>query len=100
MGVAIVQSDNYIVYMSNSTTPQTTQTPDSEIAGRILTALSDKTLTQGELAQEIGISHTTLRRGLEQHRGDSRSFTIRELGKIAAALNVPTSTLLPAELAA
>ena len=79
-------------------TEATPTTPDSEIADRILTALSDKNLTQEALAQEIGISYSTLRRGLEQHRGDRRSFTILELGKIANTLGVSPAALLPATL--
>ena len=78
--------------------PATEATPDSEIAARILTVLSDKDLTQEALAQEIGLSYSTLRRSLEQHRGDRRSFTVLELGKIADALNIHPSMILPAAL--
>jgi len=81
--------------MNKSPAAEATRTPDSEIADRILTALSDKDLTQGELAQEIGVSYSTLRRGLEQHRGDRRSFTILELGKIAGALDVRPAAFVP-----
>ena len=78
--------------------PATEATPDSEIAARILTVLSDKNLTQEALAQEIGLSYSTLRRSLEQHRGDRRSFTVLELGKIADTLGVAPAALLPATL--
>ena len=84
--------------MNKSPAAEATQTPDSEIAARILTVLSDKNLTQEALAQEIGISYSTLRRGLEQHRGDRRSFSVLEIGKIADALNIHPSTLLPPAL--
>jgi transcriptional regulator with XRE-family HTH domain len=84
--------------MNKSPAIEPQQTPDSEIAARILNALGDNNLTQEALAQEIGISYSTLRRGLEQHRGDRKSFSILEIGKIANALNVPASTLLPATL--
>jgi len=97
--LAIVRTDIYIGYMNKSpATEVTPTTPDSEIADRILTALSDKDLTQEALAQEIGISYSTLRRSLEQHRGDRRSFTILELGKIASILDVSPAALLPATL--
>ena len=78
--------------------PAAPATPDSEIAARILTVLSDKNLTQEALAQEIGLSYSTLRRSLEQHRGDRRSFTVLELGKIADTLGVAPAALLPATL--
>lgn len=84
--------------MNNAPAAGAKQTPDMEIADRILKTLSDKSLSQESLAQEIGISYSTLRRGLEQHRGDRRSFTVLELGKIAIALGIHPSTLLPATL--
>lgn len=96
--LTFVRSDNYLGYMNKSPAIEPQQTPDSEIAARILNALSDNNLTQEALAQEIGISYSTLRRGLEQHRGDRKSFSILEIGKIANALDVPASTLLPATL--
>lgn len=96
--LAIVRTDNYIGYMNKSPATEATSTPDSDIADRIRGILSDKNLTHEDLAQEIGISYSTLRRSLEQHRGDSRSLSIRELGKIAKVLDIPAWTLVPAEL--
>ena len=85
--------------MNNSKAAGATKTVDSEIAERILSVLDDKKgITQEALSQEIGISYTTLRRSLEQHRGDRRSFTILQLVKIGEALDVPTSALIPEEL--
>jgi transcriptional regulator with XRE-family HTH domain len=85
--------------MNNHSATGATESIDSAIAARILNALkNNKGLTQEGLAQAIGVSYTTLRRGLEQRRGDRRSFTTLELGKIAAALGVHPSTLLPPEL--
>ena len=84
--------------MNKSPAIEPQQTPDSEIAARILAALSDNNLTQEALAQEIGISYSTLRRGLEQHRGDRKSFSILELSKIAEALSIHPSALLPPAL--
>ena len=101
VGVAIVRSDNYIGPMNNSKAAGATKTADSEIAERILKVLKDnKGLTQEALGREIGISYTTLRRSLEQDRGDRRSFSILELGKIADVLNVHPSVLLPESLVA
>jgi len=96
--LAIVRTDIYIGYMNKSPATEATQTPDSEIAARILSVLSDNNLTQEALAQEIGLSYSTLRRSLEQHRGDRRSFTVLELGKIADTLGVAPAALLPATL--
>ncbi|MDQ5862743.1 MAG: helix-turn-helix domain-containing protein [Actinomycetota bacterium] len=85
--------------MNKSPAAGATETVDSEIAGRILKALKDKRgFTQESLAQDIGISHSTLRRSLDQSRGDRRSFSILDLGKIATVLNIHPSTLLPASL--
>jgi transcriptional regulator with XRE-family HTH domain len=84
--------------MNKSPATEATPTPDSEIADLIREALSDKNLTQEELAQKIGISYSSLRRGLEQHRGDCRSFTILQLIKIASVLDLPASRLVPAQL--
>jgi response regulator of citrate/malate metabolism len=87
--------------MNNSSAAGATKTVDSEIAERILHVLDGKKyLTQEALSQEIGISYTTLRRSLEQHRGDRRSFSILELGKVATALDVRPSALLPESLVA
>jgi len=85
--------------MNKSPTTRSTETVDSEIASNILKAIKDKGgYTQEALAQELGISYTTLRRSLEQHRNDRRSFTILELGKIADILDVHPSTLFPPAL--
>lgn len=85
--------------MNNPKAAGATESVDSAIAERILNALKEsKGLTQEGLAQEIGVSYTTLRRGLEQHRGDRRSFTTLELGKIADVLTVHPSALLPPAL--
>lgn len=84
--------------MNKSPATGATETVDSEIAERILNALIVRGLSQQTLAQEIGISHSTLRRSLDQSRGDRRSFSILELTKIAGALNVKTSILMPTAL--
>lgn len=71
---------------------------DVEIAGRITHALIIRGIDKKSLAEQVGLSYSTLRRSLEQDRGDRRSLSIRELGKIAKVLDVPASTLLPATI--
>ena len=71
---------------------------DTEIAERITHALIVRGIDKKSLAMRIGLSYSTLRRSLEQDRGDNRSFTIRELIKIAEVLNVQPSTLIPASI--
>ena len=93
-----VHSDNYSEAMNNSKAAGATQDADMEIAHRINKARLAQGVGKEHLAQEIGVSYTTLRRILEQERGDRRSPTIRELGKIAEVLQVEPSTLLPDEL--
>lgn len=85
--------------MNKSPAAGATQTVDSEIASNILKALKERGgITQEGLAQELGISYTTLRRSLEQHRNDRRSFSILELGKIADILDIHPSAIFPPEL--
>jgi len=85
--------------MNKSPAAGATETIDSEIASNILKALKAKgDMTQEDLAQELGVSYTTLRRSLEQHRNDRRSFSILELGKIADILDVHPSALFPPAL--
>lgn len=73
-------------------------TRDTEIAHRINNARIAKGVDKKTLAENVGLSYTTLRRILEQERGDRRSPTIRELSKIADFLQVEAATLLPEEL--
>jgi lambda repressor-like predicted transcriptional regulator len=73
--------------------------PDIEIANRILTALINKSMTLKALTEATGITYPTLRRSIQQDRPNRRSFTVSELGKVATALNVHPSTLMPAEFA-
>lgn len=84
--------------MNNSKAAGATRDTDMEIAHRINKARLAKGVGKEYLAQEIGISYTTLRRILEQERGDRRSPTIRELSKIAEVLQVEAASLLPEEL--
>lgn len=74
-------------------TPQTgaNDATDSEIADRITNALIVKSVNVRALSEETGISYPTLRRSLS----GGRSLTFSEFGKIAHALNVQPSALLP-----
>lgn len=83
--------------MNNSKAAGATRDVDLEIAHRINKARIASGVAKEHLAERIGISYTTLRRILEQERGDRRSPTTRELSKIAEVLQVPPSTLLPDE---
>jgi hypothetical protein len=76
------------------------ETTDAEIADRINNALIVRGVNKKLLAEKIGLSYSTLRRSLDQERGDRRSLTIRELGKIAEVLEVQPAILLPATLTA
>ena len=67
---------------------------DAEIGARIANALIVKGSNVKALSETTGIAYPTLRRSLT----GGRSLTIREIGNIAGALNVPASVLLPAEL--
>ncbi|MCZ9884106.1 hypothetical protein [Arthrobacter sp. B2a2-09] len=78
------------------TTPQSgsNHATDAEIAHRITNALIVKGTNVRALSDATGISYPTLRRSLT----GGRSLTFLEFGKIAGAIDVPPSTLLPATL--
>lgn len=69
-------------------------TADAEIGNRITNALIVKGTNIQSLSDATGISYPTLRRSLT----GGRSLTIREIGSIAAALEVQPFILLPATL--
>jgi len=71
-----------------TTSPNNT---DAEIGARIANALIVKGANVKALSDTTGIAYPTLRRSLS----GGRSLTIRELGNIAGALQVPASALLP-----
>jgi transcriptional regulator with XRE-family HTH domain len=77
-------------------TNDTADTPDTEIAERITNALIVKGVSVHRLSDESGISYPTLRRSLK----GGRSLTFAEFTKIARALNLQPSSLLPDTLAA
>ena len=68
--------------------------PDT-VAGRINAAMRTADRSIKGTAEAAGIPLTTYRRKLAGHT----DFTVAELGKIADALNVAPSTLLPAAFA-
>jgi len=67
---------------------------DAEIGNRIANALIIKGSNVRALSDATGISYPTLRRSLT----GGRSLTFLEFAKIAAAIDVPPSALLPATL--
>ena len=80
--------------MSNSQTGANNAT-DTEIAERITNALVVKNVNVRALSDQTGISYPPLRRSLS----GGRSFTFAEFGRIAGALKVKPSALLPDSLA-
>jgi transcriptional regulator with XRE-family HTH domain len=67
---------------------------DAEIGNRIANALIIKGINQKALSDATGISYPTLRRSLT----GGRSLTFLEFAKIASAIDVKPSALLPAAL--
>lgn len=84
----------------NKTKVETDKSADEEIANRIMNAMVIKGKTLGELSETTGIKPHSIRRSLHQSRADARSLTFREFHRIAAALDLPPSALLPHELLA
>lgn len=84
----------------NKPTSRADNSADIEIADRIMNAMIVKGISLKALSAEAGISYSNLRRSLHQTRPDRRSLSIQEFGRIAGALNIPASTLLPDELLA
>lgn len=81
--------------MNNTKAAGASTTTDMEIAARITNGLIVRGIDKKSLAEKIGLSYSTLRRSLEQDRGDRRSLTILEIGKIANILEVSPAALLP-----
>lgn len=67
---------------------------DTEIAERITNALIVRGTNVRALSDATGIAYPTLRRSLK----GGRSLTFLEFSKIAAAIDVKPSALLPASL--
>ncbi|MDQ5862693.1 MAG: helix-turn-helix transcriptional regulator [Actinomycetota bacterium] len=67
---------------------------DLEIAARISNALIVKNINVRAVSDATGIAYPTLRRSLS----GGRSLTFLELSKIASAINVHPSILLPESL--
>lgn len=70
-----------------------TQTVTIEVTRQINTALMAVGMTRHRLATDTGIPSTTLQRKL---KGDGE-FTLNELLRVARALNVAPSALLPSD---
>jgi transcriptional regulator with XRE-family HTH domain len=71
--------------------PGGAEAADAEIANRITNALIIKNINVRALSEDTGIAYPTLRRSLK----GGRSLTFQEFNKIATAINVPPSSLLP-----
>lgn len=69
-------------------------TEDAQIAHKITNALIIRGVSINRLADETGISYPTLRRSLK----GGRSLSFNEFGRIAHALEVQPSHLLPDSL--
>lgn len=69
-------------------------TTDAEIGNRITNALIVKGFNQKTLSDATGIAYPTLRRSLS----GGRSLTFLEFTKIASAIDIQPSALLPATL--
>jgi DNA-binding Xre family transcriptional regulator len=82
----------------NTTTAAGAYGADVEVAHQIRNALIVQGINHKELSSKTGISYSTLRRSLDQTRADRRSLTVQEITKIAAALEVQPSVILPATL--
>lgn len=83
---AVAPTRAYVVHMDTN--------PDT-VAGRVKAAMSTANQSIKGTAEAAGIPLTTYRRKLAGHT----DFTVAELARIADALNVAPSTLLPAEFA-
>lgn len=80
----------------NNTKAAGANTTDAEIGSRIANALIVKGTNVKALSDSTGIAYPTLRRSLT----GGRSLTIREIGNIADALNIPAGVLIQDALAA
>lgn len=94
LGVALIRLANYC---SGMTKTHSTPPPGAEadLVHKITNALIVKGVSILTLSEETGIAYPTLRRSLK----GQRSLTFNEFGRIAQALNVSPSALLPDALA-
>lgn len=66
------------------------------VADAVSASVNQSGKSKLSIAKQAGIPYTTFTRKLEGH-GD---FTIRELGLIAAAMDVPLKEVIPSEMLA
>lgn len=71
-----------------------TNTAHNEVAEQIVLCLASAERSQQWTAEKAGMAYSTFRRKLHS---DVPTFTVHELARIASALNVSPSQLLPAE---
>jgi DNA-binding Xre family transcriptional regulator len=79
----------------NTTTAAGAYGADDYIAHQIKKAIFVYGSNKKELAEKTGISYSTIRRSLDQSRPDRRSLTVEQIEKIAAALGIQPSELVP-----
>lgn len=89
--------NTYCVAM-NTTEAAGAERADVYIAHQIKKAIYVHDSNKKELAEKTGISYSTIRRSLDQSRPDRRSLTVEQIEKIAAALGVQPSELVPPSL--
>lgn len=77
-----------------NTPPQAKSAADVEVGERVAEALIVKRVTVKSMAQELGMSYSTMRRTL----GGERSFTIRQLRQVAQSLSIKPAALLPEQI--
>lgn len=69
------------------------QTTTERIAGQVRAILAQRRLTRRWLADQVGMPVSTLNRRLT----GSQAFTVDELAAVAAALDIATVSLFPAD---
>jgi transcriptional regulator with XRE-family HTH domain len=75
-------------------TPPEASPADIEVGERVAEALIVKRVTVKSMAAELGMSYSTMRRTI----AGQRSFTLRQVRHIAAALNIKPTAILPEEI--
>lgn len=78
-----------------NTPTQVSSRDDIEVGERVAEALIVKRVTVKALAEELGMSYSTMRRTLS----GERSFTLRQLRHVAQTLGIKPAILLPDEIA-
>ena len=67
-----------------------------QVGANVRAEAARRGISGSQLARTVGLSQSAMSRRLI----GARAFTVTELAAVAAALGVPTSALMPAEVAA